>query len=320
MFIDTAYIREEFNELSLFNFSGNKSIGVVFRSFYSTDTVKGFSVKTFSQKSYVFGMRDMDKIKEFYLCLMEYGNIEHCRKMVKIGRTKALKIIHILNEECLRRNLPLVYEFKSPKYRIGSFSDNQVSIMKYLYHKGYSGARLAKIYNSHQSTINAIMKGQFYKKVQPIIKISGDRIKPIFANKGKVYSIKPSSLDWLTDDIQSRKIFEYIIWENKPTCPKCKSTHYYNLLSTGGFKCGNKECHSKFSAIMGTPFENTKVKPSQWLTAMSLYQDDNKISTHKISELLNTTLATAWSIKKRVKEVFHTPIWQRFYLLNKTIN
>ena len=162
--------KEDFEEISSYNFTGNKCIMALYDGFNSTTETKHFKIYSEIRKDRPFGMMDVDKIKEFSFLLIEYGNLEYCRKLAKIGRGKAIKIIHILNEEALKRNLPLVYKFKNPfLFRLSKLSENQISIIKYLYHKGYSGDNLANIYKVSQSTINAIIKDLIYKNIMPIM-------------------------------------------------------------------------------------------------------------------------------------------------------
>lgn len=307
MFIDTTDIRDEFNELTSFNFSSNKSIGALCQTFESDENVHGFSMMTMAQKPRAFGMNDSNKIKEFSLYLMEFGNIDYCRKLAVIGRAKAVKIIHILNEAASKRGLEPVYIFKPKNLHANKIPIKRVQIIKYLLHKGYSGHRLGKIYDISQSTVNLIKNNVIHKDVQPIININVKQKDTV-------------TLPYLHSPEESTKYFHYIIWENTPTCPHCKNTAPYLTSREHVYRCSNSQCKRDFRATVKSVFDNSKLKPGQWLCAMHLFNADQNISTHRLAQQIGCTQKTGWNVKERLKEAYCTPIWQRFYLLNNTVN
>lgn len=65
----------EFEELSNYDFKGHAGLSALYDGMGSNGDTKEFRVFTEIRKERAFGMRDMDKIKEFSELLMEYGNL-----------------------------------------------------------------------------------------------------------------------------------------------------------------------------------------------------------------------------------------------------
>lgn len=323
MYLDTADIRNDFKELEAFSFQGNHTIGSIYQSFNCSSEEgnipdRGFSIDNRQRADRPFGMNDTAKIKEFALLLMEYGNIEYCRKIAKIGRHKAIQIVHILNQEAERRSLAPVYCFKRKDPFFKKLTDKQVSIIKYLLHKGYSGKRLASIYNVTQGLIANIDAGLQHKDITPIIPLSGARKRPLYSSNSMRLPDSTIANIWLLNEGKSNVQWEWIIWENTPKCPRCQNNSPY-LLSNGGHRCSNPQCKLQFSPMVGTPFEGTKIQPKQWLAAMALYENDMKISARSMAVILGVTQVTSWKMIQRLKQAYLLPLWQRFTLINKEV-
>src|SRR5258706_1988646 len=64
---------------------------------------------------------------------------------------------------------------------------------------------------------------------------------------------------------------EYKCWQGQPVCPHCGCTNVYRLSNYKQFKCGNvKGCDKKFTVLVGTVMENTKIPLSTWFAAIHL--------------------------------------------------
>ena len=82
-------------------------------------------------------------------------------------------------------------------------------------------------------------------------------------------------------------------WSNgEAVCPYCGSTHCHKC-SDGRYIC--KSCQNKFSVLVGTIFENTKISLRKWFMAMYLISSHKKgISSCQLARDINVTQKTAW--------------------------
>lgn len=98
---------------------------------------------------------------------------------------------------------------------------------------------------------------------------------------------------------------EKLRWENgEPVCPHCGSKKVYRIENGKRFKCGNNECHKKFSVIVGTIFENSKIPLRVWFIAIYLACNHKKgISSLQLSRDLGITQKSAWFVLQRIREM-----------------
>lgn len=99
---------------------------------------------------------------------------------------------------------------------------------------------------------------------------------------------------------------EYLIeqrWNGKPVCPHCGyAEKAYKIEGGKRFKCGNKECHKKYSVTVGTFFENSNIGLRTWFAAMYLITAHKKgISSAQLARDLNVHQKTAWFILHRIR-------------------
>ena len=93
-------------------------------------------------------------------------------------------------------------------------------------------------------------------------------------------------------------------WHKVVVCPFCGSIHVY-ICSNGDnqFKCG--DCHKRFSCLVGTIFQNTKLPLQKWFMAMYLISSHKKgISSHQLGRDLHITQKSAWYILHKVRTLF----------------
>lgn len=91
-------------------------------------------------------------------------------------------------------------------------------------------------------------------------------------------------------------------WTNGVVCPYC------------GFKCtchrGNgrwqcNHCHSAFSVLVGTIFENTKLPLAKWFAAMYLVSAHcNGISSVQLSKDIQVSQKTAWFMLQKIRTLY----------------
>lgn len=109
---------------------------------------------------------------------------------------------------------------------------------------------------------------------------------------------------YFKDETVCREYLERFRWQGNPVCPFCYSDKPYKLSDHKTYKCSNKECQKKFTATVGTIFENTKIPLSKWFTAMYLITSHKKgISSLQLHRDIGVTQKTAWFINHRIREM-----------------
>ena len=93
-------------------------------------------------------------------------------------------------------------------------------------------------------------------------------------------------------------------WHGEVSCPFCGCKHVYTCSNGDNqFKCA--ECHKRFSCLVGTIFQNTKLPLQKWFMAMNLISSHKKgISSHQLARDLDTCQKTAWFILHKVRTLF----------------
>jgi transposase-like protein len=108
----------------------------------------------------------------------------------------------------------------------------------------------------------------------------------------------------------ARKLFEALRWPGgKPICPHCKHDEVYTLkskpeskhkVSPGTYSCA--ACRKKFTATVGTVFEDSHVPLSKWLMATFILCSSKKsVSALQLSRMLGTNRKTAWFMAHRLR-------------------
>lgn len=116
----------------------------------------------------------------------------------------------------------------------------------------------------------------------------------------------PELLKYFSDEKLCIQLLEQRRWNGKPTCPHCGYDEKI-YRTNRGFKCANKECGKKFSVTVGTIFENSKIKLSNWFGALYLVTAHKKgISSLQLARDLGVTQKTAWFMLHRIREMLRT--------------
>lgn len=94
-------------------------------------------------------------------------------------------------------------------------------------------------------------------------------------------------------------------WDGKPVCPHCGCTNVYRLNNYKQFKCGNKKsCDKKFTVLVGTVMQNTKLPLSTWMAAIFLVTNHKKeISSLQLGRDLGISKHTSWYLIHRIREM-----------------
>ncbi|MBX7152535.1 IS1595 family transposase [bacterium] len=108
---------------------------------------------------------------------------------------------------------------------------------------------------------------------------------------------------------EARETLEKLRWPDGVCCPRCGSLNVYKLegksVRKGVYRC--KDCRSvkqkdQFTVTVGTIFEDSHIKLSTWLTAISLMCASKKgISAHQIHRMLGITYKSAWFMCHRIR-------------------
>lgn len=117
-----------------------------------------------------------------------------------------------------------------------------------------------------------------------------------------VFKSKLELVRYYAEEENCKKLLIQQRWGDKVTCPHCGHDKVYT--TNRGFKCANKECYKKFTAISGTIFENTKIKLNVWFEAIFVLSAHKKgISSHQLAKDISVSQKTAWFILHRVREM-----------------
>jgi transposase-like protein len=113
------------------------------------------------------------------------------------------------------------------------------------------------------------------------------------------------------------KLFESLRWPGgKPLCPHCGFDESYILKSKpeskhkvkpGTYCCA--ACRKKYTATVGTVFEDSHVPMSKWLMAIFILCSSKKsISAAQLARMLKTTYKTAWFMAHRIRFAMGTDL------------
>ncbi len=94
-------------------------------------------------------------------------------------------------------------------------------------------------------------------------------------------------------------------WNGTPCCPFCGSTNVMRFSNNNKiFKCKEKQCYNKFSVLVGTVYENTKLPLVKWFYAIYILSIHSKgISSMQLANMLGITQKSAWFLNHRIREM-----------------
>jgi transposase-like protein len=112
-------------------------------------------------------------------------------------------------------------------------------------------------------------------------------------------------LSHLPDENSCRLYFERFRWEDgKPICPYCGSGRHYRIENGRRFKCGNPDCHKKYSVLVGTVMEDTKIPLQKWFIALYILTAHKKgVSSCQLGRDLGISQKSAWHMLHRLREM-----------------
>jgi hypothetical protein len=98
------------------------------------------------------------------------------------------------------------------------------------------------------------------------------------------------------------EFFKQIRWPNGARCPRCNSDKVTFLENAKVWKCRTPHPKQKFSAKVGTIFEDSPIGLDKWLPAMWLASNcKNGVSSYELHRALGVTQKTAWFMLQRIR-------------------
>jgi transposase-like protein len=111
----------------------------------------------------------------------------------------------------------------------------------------------------------------------------------------------PQLFDFFKDEETCMAYWERVRWNGNVICPHCGAENPYK--TNRGYKCKNVECQKKFSALVGSIFENSKMPLRTWFGAIYLCCNHKKgISSLQLSRDLGIHQKSAWFLLHRIRE------------------
>ncbi len=99
-----------------------------------------------------------------------------------------------------------------------------------------------------------------------------------------------------------KKCIDYLAeqrWHGKPVCPYCGCTTIYHRKD-GRYAC--KDCQNTFSVLVGTVFQDTKIKLIKWYKAIYLHVNSKQgISSTQLAKEIEVSQSTAWHILQKIR-------------------
>jgi transposase-like protein len=99
--------------------------------------------------------------------------------------------------------------------------------------------------------------------------------------------------------------FKSIRWRDGEFCPHCGHDKVYGLKRKGIYRCA--QCRKNFSILVGTIFENSKLKLRVWFGAIWLLTNHPKgIASTTLARDLGITQKSAWFVLHRLRHAART--------------
>lgn len=119
-------------------------------------------------------------------------------------------------------------------------------------------------------------------------------------DNNKVYSYQEFATIFSSEEV-CKNYLSWIRWDGVPVCPFCNSDDICQLDGVcKDLNCRN--CRKRFTPILKTIFQNTKIPLSKWFFLIYSSALNNKnISSVQMSKNLGLTQSTCWHIMMKIK-------------------
>jgi transposase-like protein len=110
------------------------------------------------------------------------------------------------------------------------------------------------------------------------------------------------AIQYFSNPENAFKLFVEVRWPRGVACPHCGSKKVTFLANAKVWKCKTVHPRQKFSAKVGTIFEDSPIGLDKWLPAMWLASNcKNGISSYELHRALGVTQKTAWFMLQRIR-------------------
>jgi transposase-like protein len=110
------------------------------------------------------------------------------------------------------------------------------------------------------------------------------------------------AIQYFSNPENAFKFFVGVRWPRGVSCPQCGSRDVTFLANAKVWKCKTVHSRQKFSAKVGTVFEDSPIGLDKWLPAMWLASNcKNGISSYELHRALGVTQKTAWFMLQRIR-------------------
>lgn len=110
------------------------------------------------------------------------------------------------------------------------------------------------------------------------------------------------AVQYFSNPENALQFFIQVRWPNGVTCRSCGSKAVTYLANARVWKCKTVHPKQKFSAKIGTIFEDSPIGLEKWLPAMWLAANcKNGISSYELHRALGVTQKTAWFMLQRIR-------------------
>lgn len=145
------------------------------------------------------------------------------------------------------------------------------------------------------SRMNVLLEQDNQELQSNVEKVTRDRVMNAdvdFEEFSKIYPDKESCNEFLAE----------LKWKNGYVCKKCKNTHFYPGHVAHSRRCS--KCAYEESVTSYTVFHNTRIPINKaFYMIFLIYSTKGKISSHKLSEVLNIRQSTCWTYGSRIKTI-----------------
>jgi hypothetical protein len=115
------------------------------------------------------------------------------------------------------------------------------------------------------------------------------------------------AIQYFSNPENALKLFVEVRWPRGVVCPQCGSKDVTFLANAKVWKCKTVHPRQKFSAKVGTVFEDSPIGLDKWLPAMWLASNcKNGISSYELHRALGVTQKTAWFMLQRIRLAMQT--------------
>src|SRR5450432_6244 len=114
------------------------------------------------------------------------------------------------------------------------------------------------------------------------------------------------AVQYFSNPENALEFFVQVRWPKGVVCPQCGSGKVTFLANAKVWKCKTVHPRQKFSAKVGTVFEDSPIGLDKWLPAMWLAANcKNGVSSYELHRALGVTQKTAWFMLQRIRLAMH---------------